>query len=606
MLAKPLYGLRLKPVAILAGLALIAWVVVMAPAPASASTPSIAQAAPLEGVALGGTAFTDQLQVTGATGTVTFLQATGSDNVTVSPSGQVTVASTVQPGTYAASGTDSDTSGDSGTWSYTVNVLQPAPDGFSNTVDNIYQSEYSVAQQLGQSSTVEPVSQYTQAVSQLSPTQLAILYSAAQHNPEWVQIPSLMQTVASALPGSGLTTTATTISTEKAALSVAKPRTSLSTTGSSPTSAKKAGATKAGSTVVLNDTNSSATPVQPFSPQDCSSDPNIPDAAIFAIEIVNDVAYGTYNFVTIEATVFDVPPVSLIFLAIAEVASVVVLVSQITEDTLNYEALPASECDANNQDGYLANIDNTTTQTYALLASLAGTLTSIQSTVNTTQTDVQNVEAQLTDLKNTFLTTIASDTQTMQATVGSDTQAVTSQLETDLKALQTDVTDIQTDQNTLSQTVTNDVNAGTSQVQSALSTDLKQTLSEIDNQAGSLSTLVTGDNQQVMNTLQANFTTQQNEYHSNLKISIEKALAQWGSVVPPVQYVLPASQGGYLNSTPVGVQEVVTDDMNALGADGLKASPAALKYLQQANAALAAGQYTTAYTDYASCYEAFA
>ena len=143
-------------------------------------------------------------------------------------------------------------------------------------------------------------------------------------------------------------------------------------------------------------------------------------------------------------------------------------------------------------------------------------------------------------------------------------------------------------------------------MQSALSSALSKILSETDTTAAGLTTLVTQDNQQIMNTLQANFNTQQSQHNADLKISIENALGRWGSNVPPLQFTRPASQGGFLNSTPVGVQEVVTDDLNALTADGAKVTPAALTDFKNANAALAAGQYMTAYADYAICYEAFA
>ena len=56
----------------------------------------------------------------------------------------------------------------------------------------------------------------------------------------------------------------------------------------------------------------------------------------------------------------------------------------------------------------------------------------------------------------------------------------------------------------------------------------------------------------------------------------------------------------------MGVQEVVTDDLNALKALGVKITPSALSNLNAANTALAAGQYTTAYADYAACYVAIA
>lgn len=66
--------------------------------------------------------FTDQLVTSGAIGSVSYGQSTGSPSVSVSSSGAVTVGATLAAGAHTATGTDSDIYGDSGTWAYTVNV----------------------------------------------------------------------------------------------------------------------------------------------------------------------------------------------------------------------------------------------------------------------------------------------------------------------------------------------------------------------------------------------------------------------------------------------------------------------------------------------------
>jgi len=54
---------------------------------------------------------------------VSFVQSSAAvTGVSVSPTGLVAGASTLAVGSYTISGTDSDTSGDSGTWTYTLNV----------------------------------------------------------------------------------------------------------------------------------------------------------------------------------------------------------------------------------------------------------------------------------------------------------------------------------------------------------------------------------------------------------------------------------------------------------------------------------------------------
>jgi len=594
MRAIRLHPRQLKLVAVLAGVAMLTNTLVLPATRASAST-NLVQASPTQGTVLAGTAFTDQLQVTGASGSVSFVQATASANVSVSPSGQVSAPSTLAPGTYSATGTDSDSSGDTGTWSYNLNVLQAAPQDFANTVVNVYQSEYSVDQQLGQASALEPASQYQQSLSQLTPMQLAELYAATQQTPGWAQIPSLMQTIASGIPPSGSAPASTA-------------------TGRATTS------TKAGSKVMANAATAASSTVAALDLSDCG-EPTWSEGSLLAAEIVVDIAHAAYQaFLAADVTVPDVievPPAPPVpnpsapalhagFGIAAGVAAAVVLAGEITHDVMDFENAPVPECRAKHTLEYAANIDNTTVQVYALLTTTAAAITQLQTTENTTDQDVQAVQTQLTSVHDSLANAIASDTQTLQTVTGSDTQAVTTQLQTNLTALKQDVDSINTDQSSLSQSVINQVNTDSSQVQSALSSALSKILSETDTTAAGLTTLVTQNNQQVMNTLQANFKTQQSQHNSDLKIRIEKALAQAGLVPPPVQFILPASQGGYLNSTPVGVQEVVTDDLSAMTALGVKVPPSALTNFKTANTALAAGQYITAYQNYSACYAAFA
>ncbi len=587
--------------AIIAGLALIG--ALLGPAPAASASGTIAQVAPLQGVTLVNQAFNGQLQVAGATGAVTFTQSTGSPNVSVSSTGAVFAPSTLAAGTYSATGTDSDSSGDSGTWAYTLDVLAPAPAGFSATVVNVYQSEYSVAQQLGRGSSLQTVSQYQQTVSQTSTLQMAALYDAVQQNPEWYQIPSLMQTVAS---DASLTATSSTVSQAGVMRVAGAESLKLGSPHHGHASAAKASPRPEvyGSVVGLK-AQGQLTAVGPFVPQSCPA--GIPDAAVFALQIVVDVSQSVYNFLLSLAVAFADAIDTQIGLGIAaSVAAGVLAAAVIVHDVLAFVAQLASDCAANNLAGQVANIDNTTVQTYSLLTTLGTSLTQLQTTENTTLTDVQNVQTTLTDLKNTFVQTMATDTTTIQTTVGSDTQAVYTELQADISSLQSDVTTIQEDQATLSNEVINQVNTDSSSVQSSLSSALTKILAETDSSAKSLADLVNMDNQQVLNVLQSNFTTQQSEYYANLTLEIEQALAQYGPTVAEVQLVLPASQGGYLNSTPVGVQEVVTNDLNAFAALGGKIAPDADKYLAEANAALAAGDYITAYQDYAACYQTFA
>ena len=76
-------------------------------------------------------AFTDQLAVSGASGTVTYTVGSESSGNSVSSSGAVSTTGALLVGTYTASGTDSDAYGDTGTWSFTLTVTG-APDTFTS------------------------------------------------------------------------------------------------------------------------------------------------------------------------------------------------------------------------------------------------------------------------------------------------------------------------------------------------------------------------------------------------------------------------------------------------------------------------------------------
>ena len=92
---------------------------------------TIAQSSPSGATVAAGSSFTStQLVTTGQHGTETFAVLSAlPTGVAVSPSGAVTTNATTPPGVYALSGTDSDTFGGSGTWSFTLNVgiAQSAP-----------------------------------------------------------------------------------------------------------------------------------------------------------------------------------------------------------------------------------------------------------------------------------------------------------------------------------------------------------------------------------------------------------------------------------------------------------------------------------------------
>lgn len=70
----------------------------------------------------GSATFTDQVIVSNNNGAVTFTQNTGSPELVVSATGVVTTTGTLSAGTYVAAGTTSDTGGNVGTFSVTLDV----------------------------------------------------------------------------------------------------------------------------------------------------------------------------------------------------------------------------------------------------------------------------------------------------------------------------------------------------------------------------------------------------------------------------------------------------------------------------------------------------
>ena len=71
--------------------------------------------------------FKDQLATSGNQGTVSYAQTAGTPSVVVSSSGAVSTSGTLKAGTYTASGTTSDASGDTGTFSYALVVTGASP-----------------------------------------------------------------------------------------------------------------------------------------------------------------------------------------------------------------------------------------------------------------------------------------------------------------------------------------------------------------------------------------------------------------------------------------------------------------------------------------------
>jgi hypothetical protein len=104
--------------------------------------------------ASGSAAFSDQLSVSGSDGAVTWVQTSGSPNLTVSGTGLVTTSGTLSAGTYTASGATSDLSGDTGTFSFILKVgtlvqRDPLTAAVLTTASSTFSDQLSVGANLG-------------------------------------------------------------------------------------------------------------------------------------------------------------------------------------------------------------------------------------------------------------------------------------------------------------------------------------------------------------------------------------------------------------------------------------------------------------------------
>jgi hypothetical protein len=94
------------------------------------------------------------------------------------------------------------------------------------------------------------------------------------------------------------------------------------------------------------------------------------------------------------------------------------------------------------------------------------------------------------------------------------------------------------------------------------------------------------------------------DYEFQLQEVIEQALTQPASSAPMASLELPATAGGYLDSTPVGVAEVVTTELANLDGAGQVSNPTAQRDFGLAGQAYSAGQYKSAFRYYRLAYQA--
>jgi len=93
-------------------------------------------------------------------------------------------------------------------------------------------------------------------------------------------------------------------------------------------------------------------------------------------------------------------------------------------------------------------------------------------------------------------------------------------------------------------------------------------------------------------------------YELQLRGVIEQDLTQPANSAPMASLELPATSGGYLDSSPVGVASVVTTALTTLQQAGQLNNPQAERYLGLAQQAYSAAQYKLAFNDYRLAYQA--
>jgi hypothetical protein len=94
------------------------------------------------------------------------------------------------------------------------------------------------------------------------------------------------------------------------------------------------------------------------------------------------------------------------------------------------------------------------------------------------------------------------------------------------------------------------------------------------------------------------------DYEFQLEGLIEEALAAPASTAPMASLELPSTAGGYLDSSPVGVQSVVTTEIANLEAASQLTTPLAERDVGLAGQAYAAGEYKSAFQYYKLAYQA--
>jgi hypothetical protein len=407
----------------------------------------------------------------------------------------------------------------------TTTTLPPAPAGYAASWTALYDDMYATVEATGIAAD-EPAgspllpspSDFSQMISQLTPDELAQLYQGTSNLSGWSSLPSTYQSLtaeATSQPITGVPLAATSSTSASTSASTRSAAASPSQS-SSPSTLSSSASASAGAAHVTAASAPSGSP-SPFPPTEpTGSFPSPPGpyqpsapigptqtlacpapapgdswgetgiyAANVAATVIDDLEPALEDTLTVEvdpppvAVDVDLPDPALIALAAAAGAAKVIA------DTFQFEHDYWADCLANNLGSYLANIDNTTVNTYELLTLMESTLDNVERSVDTVSAQVGVVQQ-------------------------------------------------------------------------------------------------TEDEQ--------------------LTLNIQQALTAAAGSAPNAAYEEPASVGGNLDSTPIGVQELVTNDLLAAQAAGIAVNPAANQDLAAGDVALTNGQDKAAYNDFHQAY----
>jgi hypothetical protein len=286
--------------------------------------------------------------------------------------------------------------------------LPAAPPGFASQVVGVYGGIYAVQQVITAGSpptaaaapTLPAPSAFAQDVAHLSSAELAELYRATRQHPEWASVVANEHQLAVQVPTRPLVpanpVAALTDPTRALLHGAAANLGAVDAHEFPPPSAT-------GSFPPAPAPYQSSSPVAPYQPIACPAPapggpPNEPgDTAIFTQQLTVDIA---------TEVAADVPETILVSIlgegtsvpnAAKYVANAIAQAAQLVLDSFTFMQSVANDCDTTNRDGVMANIDNTTVNTFALLSAMEGTLDSVQSGVDTVGSDLTTLQQTLDD-----------------------------------------------------------------------------------------------------------------------------------------------------------------------------------------------------------------